>query len=134
MVGDLRSVGKTQVALLMMGGKIKDNIILIEGLSEEVFERSRGYTQNEDRSPNDAGGNRNEDQEGQGQEGMYVEQDGQMVWVQHQSGYEKFKSKWCAGCSQIYTHMVNRANTRKSQGAALSGFDKYILKVESFRY
>ena len=65
---------------------------------------------------------------------MYVEQNGQMVWVTHQSGYDKFRSRFCVGCSQIYTHMVNRANTRKSQGAALSGYDKYILKVEKFRY
>ena len=62
---------------------------------------------------------------------MCIEQNDQMVCVDPQSGYDKFKSNFCVGCTQIYTLMVNRTNTRKSQGTALSGLLSERAKPKS---
>ena len=62
-------------------------------------------------------------------EGHYTEQsNGQFVWVDTRSGYEKFTDTFCVGCNATQVYMINRATKRRFQGAPLSGWDKFILR------
>ena len=62
-------------------------------------------------------------------EGHYKEQsNGQFVWVDTRSGYQKFTDNFCVGCNATQVYMINRATKRYYQGAPLSGWDKFVLR------
>ena len=62
-------------------------------------------------------------------QGYYAEQsNGEWMWVDTRSGYEKFTDRFCINCTSAQVYMINRATKRYFQGAPLSGFDKFILR------
>lgn len=70
-----------------------------------------------------------EKEQARAQEGYYKAQpNGQFVWVDTRSGYEKFTDRFCINCSTAQVYMINRATKKYFQGAPLSGFDKFILR------
>ena len=85
---------------------------------------------------NDQGGawdaeSRRSQQQAQAQntDGYYKEQsNGQYVWVDTRSGYEKFTDKFCVGCNPTEVYMINRSTKKYFQGAPLTGWDKFVLR------
>ena len=69
-----------------------------------------------------------EQEQARSEEGYYAEQSqGNYVWVDTRSGYEKFTDKWCR-CSPSQAYMLNRAAKNYFTGAPISGYEKFILR------
>ena len=73
-------------------------------------------------------------QQEQNTDGYYKEQpNGQYVWVDTRSGYEKFTDKWCIGCSPSKVYWINRATKNYFQGGQLSGYENFVLNGTNAR-
>ena len=95
-----------------MMGEIVLGISLMKRAQDESFEPSE-----------------EEQRQARAEEGYYAEQsDGEWMWVDTRSGYEKFTDRFCINCTSAQVYMINRATKRYFQGAPLSGFDKFILR------
>ena len=69
-----------------------------------------------------------EQEQARSEQGYYAKQSqGNYVWVDTRSGYQKFTDKWCR-CSPGQAYMLNRAAKNYFSGAPMSGFEKFILR------
>ncbi len=76
----------------------------------------------------------NQQEQAQNTDGYYKEEsNGQYVWVDTRSGYEKFTDKWCIGCSAVQVYWINRATKNYFQGGYLSGFENFVLSGTNAR-
>ncbi len=107
-------------------------IVLAISLMKRAQDETHGPTEEEQRQAKEQEQEQAQAQaKGQAQqtEGHYKEQsDGQYVWVDTRSGYEKFTDNFCVGCNATQVYMINRATKRYYQGAPLSGWDKFVLR------
>ena len=97
----------------------------------EEMNRQQGQSLNEPTEEEKRQAQEQEQQQAQAQqtEGHYTEQpNGQFVWVDTRSGYEKFTDNFCVGCNATQVYMINRATKKYFQGAPLSGWDKFVLR------
>ena len=121
-----------QVDEIRKDKELMGEIVLGISLMRRAQDETHGPTEEEQRQAQEQEQAQAKAQ-GQGQaqqtEGHYKEQsDGQYVWVDTRSGYEKFTDNFCVGCNATQVYMINRATKRYYQGAPLSGWDKFVLR------
>ena len=57
-----------------------------------------------------------EQRQARSDQGYYAEQsEGEWMWVDTRSGYEKFTDKLCVGCNAMQVYMINRSTKKYFQ-------------------